>query len=135
MKKIIGHNKEKIRCSFRHSKVLKTLGGLHMKRGSHYLTIITFLLFICLLPILQAQGETKYSTYILLKNALIIDGISETAKKGDVLIRDQQIENIDYKHAIKPPKNTIIYDLTDKFIIPGLIDAHVHFGTDPIKTH
>jgi len=93
--------------------------------------LVAFLFFLFIVPILQAQGETKDSTYILLKNALIIDGISTTAKKGDVLIRAQQIENIDYQKIIIPPKNTIIYDLTDKYIIPGLIDAHVHFGTDP----
>ena len=48
-----------------------------------------FLLFLFIVPILQAQGETKDSTYILLKNALIIDGVSESPKKGDVLISNR----------------------------------------------
>ena len=67
-----------------------------------------FLFFICLLPILQAQSETKDSTYILLKNALIIDGISENAQKGDLLIKNQQIEQVGYQEAIIAPKNSII---------------------------
>jgi len=94
-------------------------------------TLHIFLLFLSILPILQAQSETKDTTYILLKNAFIIDGVSENAQKGDLLINNQHIENIEYHQAIIPPKNTIIYDLTDNYIIPGLIDAHVHFGTDP----
>ncbi len=97
-----------------------------MKKG-----IGVFLMMLSLSLLLQAQGETKDSTYILLKNAWIIDGISIITKKGDVLIKDQQIENIKYQTVIIPPKNTIIYDLTNKYIIPGLIDAHVHLGTDP----
>lgn len=91
----------------------------------------TILLFLFILPMLQVQGETKDSTYILLKNALIIDGVSTVARKGDILMHHQKIEKIAYQQAILPPKNTITYDLTDQYIIPGLIDAHVHFGTDP----
>lgn len=95
---------------------------------------VFFYIFLILLTFalhLQAQPETNQSTYILLKNALIIDGISEIPKKGDLLIKNQQIEQISYQKTITPPKNATIYDLSDKFLIPGLIDAHVHFGTDP----
>lgn len=77
------------------------------------------------------QNEKVESTFILLKNAYIIDGVSDAAKKGAILIKDNQIEKVVYDKAILPPKGTIIYDLTDKFLLPGLIDAHVHFGTSP----
>ena len=91
---------------------------------------------ICLISIfflgeIQTQNNTKDSTFILLKNALIIDGIGDNPKKGDLLIKNEQIDQLVYGGNIRPPKNAIIYDLSDKYIIPGLIDAHVHFGTDP----
>lgn len=69
--------------------------------------------------------------YTLLKNAHIINGMSPTPQKGDILIKGKYIEKIDYQQPIVPPKGTITYDLTNKFIIPGLIDAHVHLATDP----
>lgn len=92
---------------------------------------------ICLIGLLSlsistfAQNKEVQPTFILLKNATIIDGVGEEAKKGTILIKDNQIEKVDYEQAIAPPRGAITYDLTGKFILPGLIDAHVHFGTSP----
>ena len=90
-----------------------------------------FLGCIFFLPTLQSQNELRDTTLILLKNAFIIDGIEDKAQKGDILIKNEQIDQVVYGASIPPPKGAIIYDLSDKYIIPGLIDAHVHFGTDP----
>lgn len=88
--------------------------------------LLLFLLF------LNSSTLTAQTTqYTLLKNAHIINGMSPTPQKGDILIKGKYIEKIDYQQPIIPPKGTITYDLTDKFIIPGLIDAHVHLATDP----
>ena len=67
---------------------------------------------------------------MLLSNAIIIDVISGSGKKGSILIKNETIEDIQYSKPIIPPKNTIIYDLEGKFIIPGLIDGHVHISHD-----
>ena len=90
------------------------------------------LILICsLLLISRITGQQIEPTYVLLKNAFIIDCIGEQAKRGDLLIKSEKIESIDYKDPINPPKGCIIYDLSDQYILPGLIDAHVHFATDP----
>lgn len=81
--------------------------------------------------LILAQNKEVQPVFILLKNASIIDGIGEEARSGAILIKDNQIENVVYNQTISPPQGAIVYDLTDKFIIPGLIDAHVHFGTSP----
>lgn len=97
-----------------------------MKRSIIFLAIVCFFI-----GTLSAQDKDSLATYILLKNATIIDCISDRPQKGDLLIKNQKIEQIFFEKTITPPEGTITYDLTGKFIMPGLIDAHVHMGTDP----
>lgn len=92
---------------------------------------ILLLASICCSTIVLAQNKEIPPVFILLKNASIIDGVGEEAKKGTILIKDNQIDRVVYDQEITSPKGAIIYDLTEKFIVPGLIDAHVHFGTSP----
>ena len=80
---------------------------------------------------IYAQNKEVQPVFIVLKDAMIIDGVGEEAKKGTILIKDNLIESVAYGEEITSPKGAIIYDLTDKFMIPGLIDAHLHFGTSP----
>ncbi|MFA7109096.1 MAG: amidohydrolase family protein [Sphaerochaetaceae bacterium] len=63
----------------------------------------------------------------LLKNANIIDGNGEFLEKKDILINDNGIiENI--SNNIKVPSNVKILDINGKYIIPGLINLHVHIN-------
>lgn len=60
----------------------------------------------------------------LLKNANIIDeGHSYNA---DILLKDGVIEKIE-KCGVIPSENHTIIDLEGKYVLPGLIDDHVHF--------
>ena len=52
--------------------------------------------------------------------------ISDEGRIGNVLIKDDRIEKIDYTQREKVPETTIIYPLKGKYLIPGLIDNHVH---------
>lgn len=70
--------------------------------------------------------QANKSSIILLKNATIIDAISDTGKKGNILIKDEKIQDIDYTSSKPTPKDAKVYNLRGKYIIPGLIDAHVH---------
>lgn len=77
------------------------------------------------------QKKSKTNIYIL-KNANIINGIDENGyKQGTLFVEGMQIKEIIYEKDPKIPKGAITIDLEGKYIIPGLIDAHVHFGTDP----
>ncbi|WP_417319223.1 amidohydrolase family protein [Emcibacter sp.] len=82
----------------------------------------TLLLLINLLilpfPVLGAD--------LLLKNATLIDGTGTSAKSiENLLIRDGRIVGVDVK---EPGQDIEIIDLKDAWIIPGLIDAHVHLS-------
>lgn len=66
------------------------------------------------------------SNYTYLKNAMILDMLGDTEKKADILLKNDRIEEVYYNKPEKLTKGTTIYDLEGKYIMPGLIDGHVH---------
>lgn len=67
---------------------------------------------------------------ILLKNAHIVnEGIQKTC---DLLIDGKYIEKIDANISVDG--NVKVYDLKGNYLLPGVIDAHVHFR-EPGLTH
>ena len=86
--------------------------------------LLTFSSFVLLCT--GAFAADSNENYILLKNATIIDMVTESGRTGDLLIKQDKIFDISFKDPIKPPKGAVIYDLSGKYIIPGLIDNHVH---------
>src|SRR5688572_5512462 len=59
--------------------------------------------------------------------ARIIDGAGKIAIENAALIaRDGRVESVGPASKIKPPTGAQTIDLAGKFIIPGLISAHVH---------
>ena len=67
---------------------------------------------------------------ILIKNANIVD--SGTIRQSDVFIRNGIIERIDPSISLSPGTRLIAAD--NLYLIPGVIDTHVHFR-DPGLTH
>ncbi|MBO9632060.1 MAG: amidohydrolase family protein [Chitinophagaceae bacterium] len=66
---------------------------------------------------------------ILLSNATIIDGEAKrTPRKASVLIDNGLIKTISSR-KINTPAHTQVIDCSGKFIVPGLMDAHVHLAT------
>jgi imidazolonepropionase-like amidohydrolase len=65
---------------------------------------------------------------IVVDHATIIDGTGKPAiKNGAIVIQGERIQQIGTRANIKTGPGTIVIDATEKFVIPGLIDAHVHF--------
>lgn len=66
-----------------------------------------------------------------LANVTVIDGTGAPGRPGmTIIVRDRRIAAI--VPASRPlPPDTRVTDMRGKFVIPGLIDAHVHLGTQP----
>lgn len=62
---------------------------------------------------------------ILVKNANLLDGISDEIKTVDILIVDDRVEKISKEIDIKNPDVKII-DANEKLVIPTLTDIHCH---------
>lgn len=71
---------------------------------------------------------------IALENVTVIDGMGNPpALKHTVLIEGDSIKAIFPTGKRKLPKHTVSVNLQGKFLLPGLIDSHVHLTTDPEK--
>lgn len=77
-------------------------------------------------------GDAKGVTRVI-RGATILDGLGGRIENARVVIRDQRIAEI----AVEDPKNpyrapaegSVVYDdFSGKFLIPGLVDSHIHWG-------
>ena len=73
---------------------------------------------------------------ILLENGRIIDPVNRVDKKASLLIEKGKIKAIFTRRQKTPPlpKNLLSIDLQGKWIVPGLIDMHVHLR-EPGEEH
>ena len=63
---------------------------------------------------------------MLLKGGRVIDPATATDGTYDVLIRDGEIEAVEPAGSLKPPEGIAVVDVRGCWIVPGLIDPHVH---------
>lgn len=61
---------------------------------------------------------------ILFKNAQIVS--HEEVYRGDILVKEGRIYDIISSDSIYEPVNYEVIDLQDSYVLPGLIDSHVH---------
>lgn len=66
---------------------------------------------------------------LLLVNARIIDASGAPPFKAAVLVRQGRIERIEKGWSDDEPEGVHRLDLRGKYLLPGLIDAHVHIST------
>ena len=95
--------------------------------------LTVFWIILCLCPNLFAsESKERPAKRILLKNVNIVD-VHQLAvvKKQSILIEQDKILKIAPVRQLSRAKNAVVVDLKNKFIVPGLIDAHVHHATDP----
>ena len=59
----------------------------------------------------------------LIKNGLVVDGSGKPAVKADVAVKGDKVARI--APDIQEPAAEV-YDAAGKYVIPGLIDPHVH---------
>jgi imidazolonepropionase-like amidohydrolase len=67
-----------------------------------------------------------------LTNVAVIDGTGAAARSGmTVVVRDGRIAGLFPTGSRPLPAGVATTDLSGRFLIPGLIDSHVHLATDP----
>jgi len=73
---------------------------------------------------------------ILLKNGRLIDPVNRLDKKGSILLEKGRIKAIfSARQKTGPlPKKLLSFDLQGKWVVPGLIDMHVHLR-EPGEEH
>ena len=65
---------------------------------------------------------------VVIENGTVIDGTGSAPRAGTrIVIRNGRIQAIGPASQVSRPASAQVIDATGKFIIPGLIDSHVHY--------
>lgn len=64
--------------------------------------------------------------HILLKNGRVIDPVNGIDQIRDVLVVDGRIHAVAQPGTLSEQADGLVYDLAGKWVVPGLIDMHVH---------
>ena len=85
-------------------------------------------------PPASAQARSDTLAHIAFTNATVIDGTGAPPRAGQtILVKRGVIEAVFESGSRALPRGVRVVDLTGKFVIPGLIDSHVHNATDPAR--
>jgi len=88
-----------------------------------------FLYFFFVLLLVACQSnETIFENAICIENINTIDPTDGLKENQTVIIKDGKIFKIEDTAALQLSVENTIIDGTDKYLIPGLWDAHVHFA-------
>jgi imidazolonepropionase-like amidohydrolase len=89
---------------------------------------ITHLTVLALILLAGCKSKTlKNPEFIALKGATIFIGNGEAIDNSVIIIKKEKIQSIG-SQELGIPDNSEVIDLSGKFISPGLVDSHVHFG-------
>jgi imidazolonepropionase-like amidohydrolase len=76
-----------------------------------------------------ACAAPAYAAVIVLKNFTLLDGTGRAPVSAAALtLDDERVAWVGTAAQLKEPPEASVVDLTGKFVIPGLIDSHVHLG-------
>jgi predicted amidohydrolase YtcJ len=74
--------------------------------------------------------DTAWPAAMVLKNVTLIDGTGAAPVQAAALVIDGggRVSSVGPLDRLRAPAGAQSIDLTGKYVIPGLIDAHVHLG-------
>src|SRR5207245_533899 len=92
----------------------------------------TSLILFCLLltgAAFVAAQQRQTSGVIVIQGATLINGTGgPSIRNGSIVVDGGRIRDIGPRNEVRVPGNAQIVDARGKWVIPGLIDAHVHFS-------
>lgn len=65
-------------------------------------------------------------SYVALYDGLVFDSTGRPPFRGTVVISGDRIVDVGTRGEVKVPDNARVIELNGKFVMPGLIDAHLH---------
>jgi len=96
---------------------------MNRKSGNVYIGL--FATLAVLLACAPPEPVSESTEGVFIQNATVIDGTGSAPQSGiHVYIRDSTIDAVG--NALKPPRGATVIDASGKFIVPGLIDTHIH---------
>ena len=92
------------------------------------ITVSICVLLALLLPVQLSQSQQRPENRpLVLRGATVIDGLGNPAIPDAVIVIEKdRVKAVGPKSTTYPPDAEVV-DLSGKFIIPGLVDSHVHY--------
>ena len=98
-----------------------------------FLTIIVVMVSLLFFAVPSAKAAAKQaSNAIWITDVTIISPEKlDHVEKGSVLIENGRITRVDRGQNAKKPAGAVVISGKDQYLIPGLIDSHVHLASVP----
>ncbi|WP_340113885.1 Kelch repeat-containing protein [Maribellus mangrovi] len=97
-----------------------------------YLKNLSFLLFSIFITLTTSNVEAQLidiPNLVVLEGASVFDSKEKAFKSNaEIVIKDSEILRIGSVGDFEYPDDATVYDVSGRFIIPGLVDFHVHMG-------
>lgn len=110
---------------------------LHRSRLSPLLLFTTCLSLSSAVLAQSATDKTNFEPRFLYRHATLVDGTESGPRANmNILVQGERIVSIfadDADHAPDTASATIV-DLSGQYVLPGLIDSHVHLATPPHRS-
>jgi imidazolonepropionase-like amidohydrolase len=91
------------------------------------ISFVAFFLFLTF--VLVVSGQQPQTGVLVIQGATLITGTGSPAvRNGAIVIDGGRILDIGPRNEVRVPRNAQTIDARGKWVIPGLIDAHVHFS-------
>jgi len=98
-------------------------------------SVITFLASLLALVALADSSPAQVTSRTWITDVTIISPENlDQIEKGNVLIEDGRIVSVERNQAAKAATGSTVVSGTGQFLIPGLIDSHVHLASVPGMT-
>lgn len=102
----------------------------------HCLIVVSILFIFFGFNFAQNPTPTPQKLHYFVKAKLVINPADEkTTENAIIEVSSGKIVKIDKSENVKIPTDSQVFDYSDKFIIPGLIDTHAHLYTNLIFGH
>ena len=84
---------------------------------------------LCVLLASIVAAQQQQTGIIVIQGATVITGTgSPSIRNGSIVIDAGRIRDIGPRNEVRVPNNAQVVDARGKWVLPGLIDAHVHFS-------
>ena len=98
-----------------------------MKRITTLCVLVSTVLLAVILDSREARAQQTAGRALVLKGATVIDGSGQAPVQDAVIvIEGDKIKSVGGR-GTSYPSDAAVLDLSEKFVVPGLIDMHVHY--------